>query len=86
MLGGALSRLEVSDKVERLPKKPEGEPNSKEKLNHQDSLSDLADLVNCFFGCTSLQTENLEAALVRFAAVTTVRKEIAIVEHVDCEK
>jgi hypothetical protein len=114
MLGGALARLEVPDKVERLPKNPEGEPNSKEKLNHEGSLSDLADLavtdvslrpgfpspavpeftrrgghplgVNCYFGCTSLQTENLEAALARFAAVTTVRKEIAIVEHVELRK
>jgi hypothetical protein len=37
MLDGAPSGLEVPDKVERLPKKPKGETNSKEKLNHQRS-------------------------------------------------
>lgn len=34
MLGSALSGLKVPDKVERLPKKPKGKTNSKEKLNH----------------------------------------------------
>ena len=35
MLGSAPSGLEVPDKVERLPKKPNGKTNSKEKLNHE---------------------------------------------------
>ena len=35
MLGSAPSGLEAPDKVERLPKKPKGKTNSKEKLNHE---------------------------------------------------
>ena len=46
MLDGALSGLEVSDKVECLPKKLKGETNSKEKLNHEGSLSDRLNLVS----------------------------------------
>ena len=36
MLDSALSGLKVPDKVERLPKKPKGKTNSKEKLNHEE--------------------------------------------------
>jgi hypothetical protein len=35
MLDSAPSGLEVPDKVERLPKKPKGKTNSKEKLNQE---------------------------------------------------
>jgi hypothetical protein len=35
MLDSASSGLEAPDKVERLPKKPKGKTNSKEKLNHE---------------------------------------------------
>jgi hypothetical protein len=35
MLDSAPSGLEAPDKIERLPKKPKGKTNSKEKLNHE---------------------------------------------------